>query len=140
MNRIVSSLAAQSSLGYAVIRVMVGIVLVFHGYQKVFVMGFGAVIDFFGKVGIPLAQVAAPFVALLEVIGGVLLILGLFTRYLSAVFAIEFVVATYTVWILLGKGYAGSELELMILCTAVLLATNGAGRYSLDTLLKRSDA
>lgn len=132
MARIVMVLSGQASVGLLLVRVMMGIILVFHGYVKVFVIGLPAAQGFFAKVGIFLPQITAPFVSFLELIGGVLLIVGLFTRYLGVLFAIEFVVAAYTQWVTAGKGYPGAELELLLLICGLLLATHGAGPYSVD--------
>jgi len=140
MNRLASALAAQSAIGYALLRAMAGIVLFYHGYQKVFAMGLSAVAGFFEKIGIFLPQITGPFIGLLELIGGALLFLGLFTRYLGLLFAIEFIVASYASWILMDRGYGKSELELLILFAGVLFATNGAGKLSLDAVFRRSDA
>lgn len=140
MRGVISAMSAQSSVGYALVRIMTAIVLFAHGYLKVFSMGLGSVAGFFEKIGIPLPQITGPFIGLLELIGGALLFVGLFTRYLGALFAIEFIVATYAKWVLMDKGYSGSELELLIFVAGVLFATNGAGRYSLDAVFKRSDA
>lgn len=136
MQRYLSPIAAQSHFGYTLIRLMTGIVLTFHGYQKVFVIHLSGVAGFFEKIGIPLPQITGPFIGLLELVGGVLLFFGIFTRLLGLLFAIEFVVASYAAWILLGKGYAGSELELMLLFSCILIATNGPGRHALDVQLK----
>ena len=37
----------------------------------------------------------------------------------------------------MGKGYVGSELELLLLVAAAMLATNGGGTLSLDRLFRR---
>jgi putative oxidoreductase len=140
MQRVISALAAQSGLGYALVRVYTAVVLFTYGYQKVFHQGLSAVAAGFEELGIPLPSVTGPFIGLLELIGGGLLFLGLFTRWLGALFAVEFTVAAYVEWAIRNKGYAGSLLELYILVAAVLLATNGAGRYSLDALFRRADA
>jgi putative oxidoreductase len=130
------ALGSQSSAGVFLLRVMTSIVFIYHGYQKVFVMGLSNVAGFFEKISMPLPQVSGPFIGLLEFIGGILLLLGIFTRLLSTLFAIEFIVATYAKWVLMDKGYAGSELELMLLVSCVLLATHGAGRWSLHGMLR----
>lgn len=131
-----SALGAQSTFGLLLLRLMTAIVLTYHGYQKVFVMGLGAVAGFFSKIGIPAAQITGPFIGVLELVGGILLFLGIYTRLLSTLFAIEFIVASYAAWVLLGRGYSGSELELMLLFSNVLLATHGAGRYALHSTLR----
>lgn len=140
MQRVESALSAQSSLGYALVRLFAGIVLFHHGYQKVFIMGLPAVQGFFEKIGIFLPQISGPFIGLLELIGGALLFLGLFTRWLGAIFAIEFIVAAYFHWAIVDPGHGVPELEIYLLVTGLMLVTNGAGRYSLDALFHRKGA
>jgi putative oxidoreductase len=103
-------------------------------------MGLGAVSGFFDKIGIFLPQISGPFIGLLELIGGALLFVGLFSRYLALLFAIEFIVASYAAWVLMNKGYGGAELELMLLATSIMIATNGAGSFSLDAIIRKGDA
>jgi putative oxidoreductase len=129
-------IGAQSRFGLLLLRLMTGIVFTYHGYQKFFVIGVGGVTGFFEKIGIPLAQVTAPCIATLEFVGGILLILGIFTRVVAGLFTIEFIVATYAAWVLLGRGYSGSELELMLLFSSFLLATHGSGVYALHARLR----
>jgi putative oxidoreductase len=140
MQRVVAALAAQSKLGYALVRAFTAVVLFSHGYQKVFHQGLNAVAASFNELGIFLPRITGPFIGLLELVGGGLLFLGLFTRWLGVLFAIEFTVAAYVEWVLQNRGFFGSLLELYLLVTALLLATNGAGRYSLDALFRRFDA
>jgi putative oxidoreductase len=130
-----SALGAQSTFGLFLLRLMTGIVLTYHGYQKVFVIGLNGVAGFFGKIGIIMPQITGPFVGVLELVGGILLFLGIYTRLFASLFTIEFIVATYAQWVLMGKGYPGSELELMLVFSCVLLATHGSGRYSLHSTL-----
>ena len=64
------------ALGIALLRIVVGIVFVMHGQQKLFEMGVGGVGGFFASLGVPAPQLAAVVVSLLETVGGVALILG----------------------------------------------------------------
>ena len=137
MNRFTSSLAAQSSFGYLLVRLLVGVILAISGYNKVFVMGMDGASAFFEKIGIPLAMLAGPVVSLLELIGGLLLIVGLFTRYVAVLFFIEFIVAAWAKWLPMNQGYAGARLDMLILVSALLFATNGAGSISVDAKLGR---
>lgn len=129
-----SKLSAQRDTGLLLLRIMMGIILIWSGWVKITKTGWA--IGFFDKVGIPIASVSGPFVTLLEGVGGIALILGFLTRILGCLYAIEFVVAAYMQWFAFGKGYPGAQLELLLLFTAVLLATHGAGKYSLDAKLK----
>ena len=130
----VARISAFGDIAHVALRVLLGIVLAYHGWLKV---SGGYAVGFFGQVGIPIPQVLGPFVSFLELLGGLALIAGLFTRYLGVLFTIEFIVATYVKWIVLGKGYGGSELELLILLTALFLATNGGGSISVDKSVNR---
>jgi uncharacterized membrane protein YhdT len=56
--------------GLTILRVVVGIVFLVHGYQKLFHMGFHGVAGFFGHLGIPLPMVFAVIVTLVEFVGG----------------------------------------------------------------------
>src|SRR3954465_4333872 len=66
--------------GIALLRIVVGIVFVMHGQQKLFEMGVGGGSGFFVSLGVPAPQVAAVVVSLLETVGGVALILGVLTQ------------------------------------------------------------
>lgn len=63
-----------------VLRVVTGVIMIVHGWQKFFVDGIGGVSTFFGAMGIPMAGFSAAAVATIELGGGLLLIAGLGTR------------------------------------------------------------
>jgi len=132
MQRMSMALAGLAPLGSLVLRLMVAEIVIIAGYKKLFVGGFGAVINSFTKYGIPLPQVLGPFIAILEFAGGIALALGLLTRILGLLYACEFVVAAYTKWVTLGEGYVGSRLDTLLIAAGLLLATHGAGKFSLD--------
>jgi putative oxidoreductase len=133
----IARLAGFADLSLVAVRVMMGIILVWHGYGKVthgFAIGF-----FRDKLGFPVAEVIAPFITFLELLGGIALIVGLFTRYLGVLYVIEFIVAAYVQAFALGKGYPGAELELLLLFVAALLATHGGGTISVDHSVRHTD-
>jgi putative oxidoreductase len=140
MQGIVAMVAGLHHLAYTLVRCLTGLILFSHGYVKVFEWQLGGMESKFKEMGVLLPHISGPFIGLLELIGGALLFVGLFTRYLGLLFAAEFVVATYFVWVKFNERFSGSQLELMLLAVAFLLACQGAGRYSADTLLRRSDA
>ena len=119
--------------GFVLFRVIAGIIFVLHGWAK---FNGGFAIGFFTKIGMPIPAVSGPFITALEICGGVALILGLLTRYLGILYTIQMCVAAYVQWILFKKGFSGAELEMLLVFTGILLATNGAGKYSLDKMLK----
>jgi putative oxidoreductase len=120
----------DSGWGVAAVRVVMGLVFIAAGWNKVAV-GFGTVATNFGKMGMPAPGFTGPFIALLELIGGALLLVGLAGRWLGLLFAIEFVVAAFVVK-LPSVGWAGARLDLMLLAGGVLLFFAGSGRLSID--------
>ena len=115
-------------LGIAVLRIVVGIVFLVHGAQKLFVIGVGPVAHMFGGIGIPLPQVSAIVVTLVEFAGGIALILGVVTRWAAVLLAIDMAVAVGKVHLhggfFLPRGY---EFALTLLAACVALALAGPG-------------
>lgn len=123
-----------TSLGLLFLRVAVGAIFAAHGAQKVFEYTLAGTTASFAAMGIPLAEVAAPLIAFLELIGGVLLTLGFFTRPISILLAINMAVAALLVHASSGLwvGDGGYEFVAILGAVALALAFTGAGRYSLD--------
>jgi putative oxidoreductase len=100
-------------------------------------MGMSGTAGFFEKIGFPVPMVVGLFIMALELFGGVLLILGLLTRYVALLFMVEFIVAAYVKWNLMAQGFSGARIDLVILAAAILFATNGAGSLSIDAKIGR---
>lgn len=130
---------SRLSLGLAVLRVVVGIVFLVHGYEKLFTMGIGGVAGFFTQIGAPLPGVTAPLVSVLEFAGGVALILGLFTPIVAALLAADMLGAIFLVH--LPNGFSamngGYEFVLTLLGASLALALTGPGAYALDAAFRR---
>ena len=126
----------RAGLGLAVLRVVTGIVFFMHGWTKVFVWGFEGTAAGFAQMGIPLAGVAGPFVGLLELLGGLALIAGLATRWISIPLAFTMLVAILKVHLAAGffapNGY---EVPLMLLAGLVGLTLAGGGAFAVDNVL-----
>lgn len=117
-------------------RLFCGLVFVFHGAPKVF--NLEATSGFFESVGIP-SWSAIP-VAGLEFFGGILLLAGFLTRWLSVLFILEMVVAIVTVhlpngWDVFEGGYEYSLALIVMLIGVIVL---GPGSFSIDGQLRRS--
>jgi putative oxidoreductase len=124
--------ASAGDWGITLVRIMTGLLFAVHGYQK-FAGGLGGAVGFFTKVGIPLPGVMAPFIATLELVGGVLLIVGLATRAFGALFAMEMLVTT--LWVKIpSSGWSASDLDRMLLVASVLFVLAGPGAAALDRL------
>ncbi|PHS39187.1 MAG: DoxX family protein [Sulfurovum sp.] len=94
-------------------------------------------ISWFESISIPFPTLLAYMVSGLESIGIILLILGLFTRYISILLA--FVMIGAILFVHLPNGFlasnGGFEIPLYYFIFLMIFATFGAGKYSLDRVL-----
>lgn len=128
-----------SSATQLIARLVLGVILIAHGWDKFHITGLEGITSYFDSIGVPAAGLAAPVTATVEIVGGVLLILGLFTRVAGIVVTLLMLGAA--IFAHVGNGiYAadgGWELVAAIGAGALLLAGVGAGSWSLDSLLAR---
>jgi putative oxidoreductase len=130
-----SSLDRFQPFGALVMRLVLGAIMVAHGYQKV--IPHGALDNFTRMVAhLGLPSWLAFMAAFTEFFGGTLLIVGLLTRIVGCFMTIEMAVAIYKVHlhngILASNGYA---LPLACLAIALMLVFTGSGALALDDLL-----
>src|SRR2546430_13621481 len=110
--------------GLVPLRLVVGLVFIVHGGEKLLGFGLGGAAGFMAKVGIPWPFLAAVVVIAVEILGGLALILGLGTRLAAALLAIDMVVAILAVR--LAAGFVGGyEFELTLLAASLSLAILG---------------
>ena len=124
------SLNSLQPVGLLALRLALGIIFFSHGYPKLAHQGAGMQ-AFFVQHGLPGNFVY--IAGVLEVFGGILLVLGLFTRGAALLLAIEMGVAIWKVHS--NGGYLAVheyEFPLTLLTACLALATVGAGTISLD--------
>ncbi len=128
----------KDGLSLTLLRVILGIIFFMHGFAK-FHDGIANTVGFFESLGIP--GFAAYVVALMELLGGIALILGLGTRVVAGVLAVILVVATLKVKLavgFLGNGQmAGYELDLALFVICVYLALKNRSFLALENVIFR---
>lgn len=109
--------------GQLLLRAATGLVFLNHGWMKL--GNLSGAEGFFHTLGLPAG--AATFVALVEVVGGIMLIAGIAPRLAGLVLGVEMIVAL----VLVGVPTGNHELEMMLGAAALAVFLMGAGRYSL---------
>lgn len=123
----------QHQVAMTILRLALGLSFLLHGLQKM-QMGLDKVGGFFASLGLP-AFLAYP-VGYIELIGGALLILGLFSRYVSIAFGAVMIGAIFTAK--LKAGYVGGmELDVVLLAISAYFAISGQSGYGLMNLIAK---
>ena len=135
------------------IRCMAGGVFLWEGILKFVYTNQG--VGRFTKIGIPAPELTAHFVAVLEIVGGVLLISGFLTRLIAIPFVVEMLVAMLSTKVALYLGTSPLPLppappqigawavlheirsEYAQIMSALFLLVAGPGPWSVDALLAR---
>lgn len=145
---------SPGSVNWAVlIRLSLAGVFIFEGYQKLVypdILGAGR----FVKIGIPAPELMGPFVGWVELVCGLLMLLGLFSRFAAVPLIVIMIVAIVStkIPILIGQGWMGFSLrdldrygflsmthetrtDWAMLLESIFILLSGAGRWSIDAWL-----
>ena len=136
-----SPVAQLAGLAPLVVRVIVGVIMFAHGLQKLIQVGpanFGA--QALAGLGVPLPVFMGYVVTFAELIGGILLIIGLLSRLAALVLTIDLTVAILLVKVNVGLiappgTGAGAELDLALIAGCLVVFFAGPGKVSLDYAL-----
>ncbi len=132
-NLLYKYLWAYKDEGLLVLRILIGISLMYHGYIKFAggeakLLATGSALKYFGISGGYL--VLGTFAALVELVGGFLTALGLFTRVATFLMVGVLFVATTMMFITSGFNAGSHAMDDMIIYIGLFIM--GPGRYSLD--------
>ncbi|AUG05277.1 DoxX family protein [Pseudomonas sp. S09G 359] len=134
---------AAEPLAYALLRAGFGVIMLTHGLPKLLGNAHGSMADpmaasinlIQNRLHLPQPELFGLLVALLEAVGGLLLILGLGTRLIAAMMTVQML----TITCLLGPTWPwidrGIEYPVLMALLSFYLVFRGAGRYSLDNAL-----
>ena len=135
---------ARAPAATVLVRVLVGAVFLSEGIQKfLYPAALGA--GRFAKIGIPAPEVMGPFVGIVEIVCGLLLVVGLLTRLAAVPLIIDMIVAIATtkIPILVKSGFWAmaheARTDWAMLLGLIFLLLVGAGAGSLDARLARTD-
>ncbi|HET9348861.1 MAG TPA: DoxX family protein [Arthrobacter sp.] len=117
-----------------ILRIVTGFLFAAHGWQKFNEFTIAGTQAAFAQMGVPAANLVAPVVATLELVGGVALILGVLTRVFAALLAVNMLGALFLVHATAGifAATGGYELVLILAAAALAVALVGAGKVSVD--------
>ena len=118
------------SIGVSLLRIHFGIILLAHGWLKVYVFSIAGTVGYFSSIGLP--PIIAYLVIFGELVGGLALILGIQTR-LAAALAVPIVFGAAVMnggngWLHSASG-GGWEYAASLTVIAVSLAIMGSGQY-----------
>lgn len=136
---------AAEPISYLLLRAVLGVILFTHGLPKLLGGSHGRMADPYGKsaglignnLHLPFARLFTDFVVGIETAGAICLGLGLFTRIVAPMVAVEMAmicVVFWPTWVWLDRGM---EYAFLMGVVALHLSMRGGGRYSLDRLIGR---
>ena len=131
-------------LGLAILRIVLGIAMLVHGWSKLS-GGVGGVAGFFGSLGIPAPGFIAWAVTIVELVGGILLVVGFLTQIAGILIAIDMLGAILFAYLLSGalfieNGAITWETEAVFAAAALCIALSGPGAWSVDDAVVDSRA
>ncbi|WFR64071.1 DoxX family protein [Paenibacillus amylolyticus] len=120
-------------IGLLFSRIMIGLIFVLHGWSK-FEGGISGTVGFFESIGIP--GFLASVVAIIELVGGAAMILGLGTRVFAALFVI--VMGGVLLTAKMGQPFmSGTEFDYLLLAGSLTLLFTGSRFLAVDYLFSR---
>lgn len=116
------------------LRLALGAIFMWHGWDKVASQGLDNVAGFLGSIGFPFPLFFAFILGYGELIAGIMLVLGAFTHWAAKYCTIIAIVALLLVHAKNGFSINGGGYEyiILILAVSISLMVTGAGKYSLD--------
>lgn len=110
-------------------RIILGLVMIIHGWPKI--KDIKSTAEWMSANGFKPGIFWSIIISLLEFIGGIFLIFGFLTQYISMLLLIQFFVII--IWkIIKHQNFSTFEIDLLILAILLVLLLNGGGKLSID--------
>ncbi|RDW20289.1 oxidoreductase [Oceanobacillus arenosus] len=131
----------KNEIGKVILRAMLGLIFFIHGLSK-FQGGISNTVGYFDSIGVP--GFLAYVVGIVEIVGGIALVLGIGTRIIAILFTLIMAGAILTAKLsagFLGNGQmAGYELELALLAMSIYFILANKSVISLDQKMFNSNS
>jgi putative oxidoreductase len=131
-----SSITKNHDLALLLLRIGVGLIFIYAGWGKI--TGIEGTQQFFGNIGIPMAGIMAWVVAIVELVGGLMVLTGYKIQIPALLLATVMLVAILTTKLGNDNMFQSMRLDLLLLLVNLSLAILGSGKYSLDDRLNKS--
>jgi putative oxidoreductase len=115
-------------LAVLLLRIGVGVIFIVAGWSKL--TGIEGTQGFFGSSGIPLPGIMAWVVAIIEFVGGLMVLTGTYIRVPALLLACVMIGAL--IFVKLDAGFGAMRLDIMLLLTSLALFVFNSGKYSVD--------
>ncbi len=135
MHQICSTLNRGRPVAPLVLRVVIGGLFIWHGIDK-FDVGISMIEDMFTMWSVPAPGLTAPLTAVVEIVAGIMLVVGVGTRV--AAMALSVVMIGALIYVKQDLGFIssqpmpGAELDLALLAGLIAVIVLGPGRLSID--------
>ena len=126
--------------GVTVVRVMAGIIITVAALEKFNAGGFDAFTRVVTGLAIPAAGFWGVFIPLLELVGGLMVLLGLGARWVAVLFVIEYAITSFALKLPRQPPFGGWDsmrIDLMLLAAAIMLVLVGPGAFALESVVWR---
>jgi len=125
--------------GLAILRIVLGIAMALHGWAKLS-GGVDGAAGFFGTLGIPAPGLMAWVVTIVELVGGILLIVGFLTQIVGILIALDMLGVILFAFLLRGTPFIENgaitwEKEAVFAAAALCLVLAGPGAWSVDDVV-----
>ena len=129
---------ALAPYSYTLIRITLGLILIPHGFNKLFLGDAIVASRNFVHFGWAYPLAWAYFIGVVEFFGGILMVLGLWTRAVALAFFIQMCVIAFAVlWPHWFWGQRGMEYVVLMGIVSLAIFFRGGGRFAVDNLLKK---
>jgi len=132
---------ANPGLGLAILRIVIGVIFVAHGWPKLS-GGVAGTAEFLGSLAVPFPLMVAWFLAILETVGGLLLVVGYLVVPVAALLAAHMTAGIFLVhlpngFFVVGSGQNGIEFNLLLVAGLLTLMFVGSGHWTLKSRFQK---